>query len=159
MTKNKSARISYCLIPALDSLCIILCSKERAKFSSQWRQVEEGNGKWECHKKTSCKQIQLLSFWDVTVVHEEPYLSPSNCSPTCNDHVTQGGVSARRYHPCSIRQRVKPPPPTPDYIFLHVILPSYPTSLRCKCHRLFSSRLLLTNSFFLHLPPIFFSLF
>ena len=48
-------------------------------------------------------------------------------------------------------------PPSPDYIFLHVILPSYPTSLRCKCHRLFSSRLLLTNSFFLHLPPIFFS--
>jgi len=110
MTKNKSAGILHCCVPALDALCIILCSTERPKFCSHWRQVEEGNGKWECHKKTSCTQIKLRSFRDVTLAHEELYLSPSNCSPTCNDHVTQGGVSARRCHPCSIRQRVKPPP-------------------------------------------------
>jgi len=35
VTKSKSAGISHRYVPALDALCIILCSTERTKFCSQ----------------------------------------------------------------------------------------------------------------------------
>lgn len=69
--------------------------------------------------------------------------------PSRNDPVTEGGVSARSCHPCFIRQCVKPPL-TPLQLHFSACNPAIiPTSLRCKCYRLFFASQLLLTEFFL----------